>query len=401
MVVRDEWWGISGERWVWWEMNVYTRRYVRWGRGVVWDVYVCEMLCEMNEMSGVKWWWEMSDVRWGERWCQMNEKVVWERLPRTQFTHNKAPNPHVSKTSAQNFRSSYWHSYPERSLHTARRQTRMSARHQRKISQLLLARLPRTTFTHSKPPNPHASNTSTQAFRSSYWHGYPERRLHPASCQTPHVRNTSKQNFRIFYCHSINTKVSQLLNNCGDTGLSHRHLLCKRQYNCGDTGLSHKHLLCKRQYNCGDTGLSHKHLLCKRQYNCGDNPAGAQRRHRAPQPLLEPRDIAPATQTETGAQRRHRAPQPLLEARDTAPARQIETGAQWRHRAPQPLLEGRDTAPATETNTLLEPRDTAPATQTETGAQRRHRAPQPLLEALDTARWDDEMMRWWDDEMMR
>ena len=133
MVVRDEWWGISGERWVWWEMNVYMRRYVRWGRGVVWDVYVCEMLCEMNKMSGVKWWWEMSDVRWGERWCQMNEKVEWERLPRSQFTHNKAPNPHVSETSAQHFRSSYWRSYPERSLRTARRRTRMSVRHQRKI----------------------------------------------------------------------------------------------------------------------------------------------------------------------------------------------------------------------------------------------------------------------------
>ena len=104
---------------------------------------------------------------------------------------------------------------PEHSLHTTRRQTRMSARHQRKIfaarigtatpnavhtqqaakpacqqhinanfSQLLLARLPRTTFTHSKPPNPHASNTSTQTFRSSYWHGYPERHSHTASRRT-------------------------------------------------------------------------------------------------------------------------------------------------------------------------------------------------------------------------
>ena len=139
-----------------------------------------------------------------------------------------------------------------------------------KFLQLLLARLPRTTFTHSKPPNPHASNASTQTFRSSYWHGYPERRLHPASCQTPHGRNTSKQNFRIFYCHGINTKVSQLLNNCGDTGLSHIYLLCKRQYNSGDTDLSHRHLLCKRQYNCGGADLSHRHLLYKRQYNSGD-----------------------------------------------------------------------------------------------------------------------------------
>ena len=189
---------------------------------------------------------------------------------------------------------------PEHSLHTARRQTRMSARHQRnifaapigtatpnavyaqqgakpacqqdisaKFSQLLLARLPRTTFTHSKPPNPNASNTSTQTFRSSFWHGYPERRLRPASCQTPHGRNTSRQNFRIFYCHGINTKVSQLLYNCGDKDLSHRHLLCKHQYNYGETDFSHRHLLCKRQYNYGDTDMSYRHLLCKHQYNCG------------------------------------------------------------------------------------------------------------------------------------
>ena len=137
------------------------------------------------------------------------------QLPRTQFTHSKAPNPHASKTSTQNFRTSYWHSYPERNLHTASRQTRMPGRHRRKIfaapigtatpntiytqqaaktacqqdinskfSQLLLAQLPRTQFTQSTPPNPHASRTSTQNFRSSYWHSYPERNLHTASRQT-------------------------------------------------------------------------------------------------------------------------------------------------------------------------------------------------------------------------
>ena len=109
----------------------------------------------------------------------------------------------MSKTSAQNFRSSYRRSYPEHSLHTARRQTRMPGRHQRKIfaapigtatpntlytqqgaklayeqdisakfSQLLLAQLPRTQFTHSKLPNPHGSDASTQNCRS-YWHSYP------------------------------------------------------------------------------------------------------------------------------------------------------------------------------------------------------------------------------------
>ena len=142
-------------------------------------------------------------------------QLLLAQLPRTQFTHSKAPNPHASRTSTQNFRSSYWHSYPERNLHTARRQTRMPARHPHKIfaapigtatpnaiytqqgakpacqedihtkfSQLLLAQLPRTQFTHSKAPNPHASRTSTQNFRSSYWHSYPERNLHTASRQT-------------------------------------------------------------------------------------------------------------------------------------------------------------------------------------------------------------------------
>ena len=137
------------------------------------------------------------------------------------------------------------HSYPERNLHTARHQTRMPARHPHtifappigtaapnaiytqqaakpacqedidaKFSQFLLAQLPRTQFTHSAPPNPHASRTSTQIFaapigtatpnaiytehaakpacsrtstqnfRTSYWHSYPERNLHTASRQT-------------------------------------------------------------------------------------------------------------------------------------------------------------------------------------------------------------------------
>ena len=137
------------------------------------------------------------------------------QLPRTQFTHSKPPNPHARKASTQNFRTSYWHSYPERNVHTASRQTRMQGRHQRKIfappigratpnaiytqqaakpacqqhitakfSHLLLAQLPRTQFTHSKPPNPHARKTSAQNFRSSYWHSYPERNLHTASRQT-------------------------------------------------------------------------------------------------------------------------------------------------------------------------------------------------------------------------
>ena len=67
------------------------------------------------------------------------------QLPRTQFTqstppnphagrtHSKPPNPHASKASTQNFRISYRHSYPEHNLHTASRQNRMSAGHQLEI----------------------------------------------------------------------------------------------------------------------------------------------------------------------------------------------------------------------------------------------------------------------------
>ena len=50
-----------------------------------------------------------------------------------QFTHCKAPNQHARKTSTQNLRSSYWHSYPKRNLHTTSRQTRIPGKHQRKI----------------------------------------------------------------------------------------------------------------------------------------------------------------------------------------------------------------------------------------------------------------------------
>ena len=105
--------------------------------------------------------------------------------PRTQFTHSTPPNPRASRTSTQNVRSSYWHSYPERNLHTASRQTRMPAGHQRNIFATTLSTArPRMQFTHSTPPNPHASRTSTQNFRSSYWHSYPERNLHTASRRT-------------------------------------------------------------------------------------------------------------------------------------------------------------------------------------------------------------------------
>ena len=148
------------------------------------------------------------------------------QLPRTQFTHSKPPNPHARKTSTQNFRSSHWHSYPKRNLHTPRRKTRTPGRHPHKIfaapigtatpnaiytqqgaqpacqqdinakfSQLLLAQLPRTQFTHSKPPNKHARKTTTQNFRISYCDSYPERNLHTARRQT---RTQGRHQHKIF-----------------------------------------------------------------------------------------------------------------------------------------------------------------------------------------------------------
>ena len=166
------------------------------------------------------------------------------QLPRTQFTPSTPPNPHARKASTKNFHSSYWRSYPKRNLHTARRQTRMPARHQHKIfaapigtatpntiytqhaakpacqerinakfSHLLLAQLPQTQFTHSTPPNPNASRTSTQTFRNSYWRSYPEQNLHTAS-----LKNNSGQR-TIYTQHAakaacqqnINANFSQLL----------------------------------------------------------------------------------------------------------------------------------------------------------------------------------------------
>ena len=111
-------------------------------------------------------------------------------------------------------------------LHTARHQTRMPARHPHKLfapptgtttpnaiytqqaakpacqedihtkfSQLLLAQLPRTQFTQSTPPNPNASRISTQNFRSSYWHSYPERNLHTAQAAKPACKEDINTNF--------------------------------------------------------------------------------------------------------------------------------------------------------------------------------------------------------------
>ena len=140
-------------------MCVYVRCCVRW---VVWN-------------GGERWvmsdeWIKISGVRTAtpntvytqqgaKLACQedINAKflhLLLAQLPRTQFTHSKAPNPHVSKTSAQNFRMSYWHSYPEHSLHTASCQNNMPGRHQRKVfASLIGTATPNTVYTQQAAPS--------------------------------------------------------------------------------------------------------------------------------------------------------------------------------------------------------------------------------------------------------
>ena len=67
-------------------------------------------------------------------------QLLLAQLPQTQFTHSKLPNPNARKTSPYIFRSSYWHSYPEHSLHTASCQTRMPGRHHRVLETLSTGR---------------------------------------------------------------------------------------------------------------------------------------------------------------------------------------------------------------------------------------------------------------------
>ena len=139
-------------------------------RCVVRDECVCEMLCEMNEMSGVRTatpnaiYTATRQTRMPGRHhrkifaspigaptpntlytqhgakpaCQEDINAIFlhlllAELHRTQFTHSTAPNPHARKTSTQYFCISYWHRYPGHSLRTARRQTRMPGSHQRKM----------------------------------------------------------------------------------------------------------------------------------------------------------------------------------------------------------------------------------------------------------------------------
>ena len=185
--------------------------------------------------------------------------------------------------------------YPERRLHTARRQTRMPGRHQRKIfappigtatpntvytqqaakparqedtnakcSHLLWAQLPRTTFTHSKLPNPHARKTPTQNFRTSYWHSYPEHSLHTARRQT-----------RMPGRHHRNMFASPI-------GRATPNDVCTQQ----------RHL-----HTASCQTISRGSEYCA----CHTDSSRSPRRPGAPQPFLEVLSTAPATQTGAAA----------------------------------------------------------------------------------------------------
>ena len=153
--------------------------------------------------------------------------------------------------------------YPERRLHTARCQTRMPGRHQRKnFASHIGTATPNDAYT-QQGAKPACQDDINAKFSHLLLARYPEHNLHTASCQTRmpgrHQRkifaspsgtatpNTvyTQQAAKPAWQRRISAKFSQ-----------RRHLLCKCQYNSGDTDLSHRHLLCKRQYNYGDTDVS-------------------------------------------------------------------------------------------------------------------------------------------------
>ena len=463
-------------------------------------------------------------------------QLLLAQLPRTQFTHSKLPNPHARKTPPYIFRSSYWHSYPEHSLHTASCQTRMPARHRRtffaspigtptpntvcaqqaakpnarktppyifrrsywhsypehplhtasfqtrmpgirhrptvfaapigtatpntvytqqpaksacqeditaKFSHLLLAQLPRTQFTHSKAPNPHARKTSPQYVRTSYWHSYPEHSLHTASCQT---RMPGRHHRKIFAppigTATPNTVYTQQAAKPAcqeDTAVHFSQLLLARlppttfthsklsnphvrktpatTRRAATLSRSSEYCACHTDRSRGPAATRRAATLSRGSEYCACHtdrsrgPAATRRaatlsrgseycachtERSAPQPFLEALSTAPATQRGAAGQRRPGAPQPFLEALNTAPATQRGAAGQRWPGAPQPFLEALSTAPATQRGAagqrrpgvpqpFLEALSTAPATQRGAAGQRRPGAPQPFLEALSTA----------------
>ena len=306
-VVRDEWWEMSGERWVVGDECVCDVLYEMSEMSSVRCLCMWYVVWEMNEMSGVRWWWEMSDARWvdwdercevsGVRTATPNDvytqqgakpacqedtnakfsHLLLAQLPRTQFTHSKLPNPHASKTPTQNFRTSYWHSYPEHSLHTARRQTRMPGRHHRKcFTPPIGTATPNRVYT-KEGAKPAFDLTLSRG--SEYCACYTERSRGPAATRRATTLSRGSE-----YC------------------------------------------ACHTDRSRGPAATRRAATLSRGSEQTG---AAGQRRPGAPQPFLDALSTAPATQTGAAGQRRPRAPQPFLERRPGAP---------------QPFLEALSTA---------------------------------------------------------
>ena len=326
------------------------------------------------------------------------------QLPRTQFTHSKLPNPHARKTPTQNFRISCWHSYPEHSLHTARRQTRMAGRHQRNIfaPPLLLARLPPTTFTHSKLSNPHARKTpattrraATLSRSSEYCACHTERSRGPAAtrraatlsrsseycaCHTERSRGpaatrraaTLSRGSEYCACHTERSRGPAATRRAATLSRGCEYCACHTDRSRGPAATRRAATLSRRSEYCAchtDRSRSSEYCACHTERSrgpaatrraatlsrsseycaCRTDRSRGPRRPGAPQPFLEALSTAPATQTGAAGQRRPGAPQPFLEALSTAPATQTGAAGQRRPGAPQPFLEALSTAPATQT----------------------------------------------------
>ena len=122
------------------------------------------------------------------------------QLPQTQFTHSAPPNPHARNTSTQKFRSSHWHSYPEHNLHTARHRTCMTGRHQRKIFAAPIgAATPNAIYTqHAAKPACHQQNINAK-FSQLLLAQLPQTQFKRSTPPNPHARKTSTQNFHSSY----------------------------------------------------------------------------------------------------------------------------------------------------------------------------------------------------------
>ena len=103
------------------------------------------------------------------------------------------PNPHAKKTSTQNFRISHWHSYPE--LIYTQQGTKPACQEDTntKFSHFLLAQVPRTRFTHNKPPNPHTRKTSTEILCAKRHQSLHRTRCRYSNSHACHAKATAKR----------------------------------------------------------------------------------------------------------------------------------------------------------------------------------------------------------------